>query len=173
MHPDPVHLPSIHICFHCFESLVCLEASGFWYILNTKPSLGLLLNILLLSCVMEPLYFWSLSLAPSHAPVVLWWGGCSGESTYTLVLRLGGSWIVQTASFPSSSTPKVSNPAVPLLASSFQPIWRNRVVLLLSCPWGRFSTLISPALLFCLRKVMDLLSWELKLVRGGSPHCHW
>lgn len=102
----PFISPSIHICFHCFESLVCLEASGFWYILNTKPSLGLLLNILLLSCVMEPLYFWSLSLAPSHAPVVLWWGGCSGESTYTLVLRLGGSWIVQTSSFPSSSTPR-------------------------------------------------------------------
>lgn len=43
---------------HCNDSLVWFEASSFCYTTNTGFSLGLLSNILLLSCVMEILWVW-------------------------------------------------------------------------------------------------------------------
>lgn len=40
---------------HCEESLDWFEVSCFYYTVNARPSLGLLLCILLLHCVMETL----------------------------------------------------------------------------------------------------------------------
>ena len=57
-------------------SLVRLKVSGFCYTTNTGLSLGLLLDILLLSCVMEILQFWICRVGPSHAPKVNRFGGC-------------------------------------------------------------------------------------------------
>ena len=56
--------PFIHIALlasvHCKESLVWFKASGFCYTIDTGPSLGLLLDILLLSCIVENLQDWYL-----------------------------------------------------------------------------------------------------------------
>lgn len=53
--PSVFFSPFIFSCkCPCNQSLVWLEArSGFWYTIDAKPSLGLLLDVLLLSCAME------------------------------------------------------------------------------------------------------------------------
>lgn len=61
---------------HCSESLVWLEASGFCYTSNTGSSLGLLLDILLMSCAWRSYSFGSAGPAPLHAPAVQRWGRC-------------------------------------------------------------------------------------------------
>jgi hypothetical protein len=46
---------------HCNEFLVWFKASGFCYTINIGSSLGLLLDILLLPCIMEILQLWIFS----------------------------------------------------------------------------------------------------------------
>lgn len=67
---------------HCNELLVWLEASGFYYTINSEFSLGLLSDILLLPHVREilPCCFGS-ALAPSCTTEVHRWDGCWGGPT--------------------------------------------------------------------------------------------
>lgn len=65
----PMSLPVLSHPIHSFlvssifESLVGLEASGFWYTTANGLSLGIFLDILF-SCVMEILLFWISRLVP-------------------------------------------------------------------------------------------------------------
>lgn len=60
---------------HCSESLVWIEASSFFYIINTGSSPGILLDILLLPCVSwRSCSFGSSESALSATPAVYRWG---------------------------------------------------------------------------------------------------
>lgn len=47
-----------HYLTHCNESRIWFKASSFCYTIDTGPSLDFLLDILLLSCMVEILMFW-------------------------------------------------------------------------------------------------------------------
>lgn len=53
---------------HWNESLVWFEVSSFCDTINTKSSLGLLLAVLLLPCVMETLQLWIIRTSPIMHP---------------------------------------------------------------------------------------------------------
>lgn len=57
-HSMPSVRTSSLVNVHCNEALVWFEVSGYCDTINTSSSLGLLLVILLLPCVMEILQFW-------------------------------------------------------------------------------------------------------------------
>lgn len=55
---SPIYPLSLLASAHFKESLILFRASGFYYTFDVEPSLGLLLNVLLLSIVQDILQFW-------------------------------------------------------------------------------------------------------------------
>ena len=94
---------------HCNESLICFEASGFCYTINTGPSQRLLSDILLLPYVMEILQLWICRTGPSHAPAVHRWGRCWGGQLKALDLDLCSSRVGQLS---HTHTTRASSPAL-------------------------------------------------------------
>lgn len=63
-HSIPFSSYTLLASIYCNESLVKFKSSGFWYTINTEPSLALLLDTLFLSFVMETMQLWKFITVP-------------------------------------------------------------------------------------------------------------
>lgn len=95
-----------------------LDVSGFCYTTDDGLSLGLLLDILILSCVVEILLVWICSFDPFvhfNMKLTLWWA--NSQSWFWV-------WLVAGSVFLPASPHlhyRASSPALPLLAHTMQP----------------------------------------------------
>lgn len=97
------HYPYI---FSCKYSLVQFEASGFCYTIDTGPSLGLLLDFLLLLCVVEILLVWVCRTCFFPCVSRSMMGECWGAPTHIItVLGLGSFRVGQAEWSPLRSPP--------------------------------------------------------------------
>lgn len=88
---------SLLVNVHCNESLVSGSRLLASVILSTESSLGLVLDIQLLPCVMEILKLCFCRTSTSHAPALLRWGHVVVGQLKVLDLDQGGIWVIQSA----------------------------------------------------------------------------
>ena len=147
-----------------------LEASGFCYTIENRPSLGLLLDILLLPCVMRILKLWIYR-----------------TSTFICSNRSWMGWILGWANYsPGSCGCRVGQPAS--IATARSPYAKRSKV------WDLFSQVLKvslprpipsgPALLRCPGKVSGVILWSAadrdgegqlfcsRDLRLSFPNCH-
>lgn len=117
-----------YLYLQVFVALFLFESSGFCYIINAGPSLGILLDILLLPCVWRSCTFRSVGLAPSHALADHRWGCNWDELNYN---HSSGPGQLQT-SLPALSCPQHQDEISSIILVSLPLVE-------MSMEWGKFS----------------------------------
>lgn len=111
-----VHFPLLSST-HCKESLLWFEASGFCFSINTGPSLGILLDILLLLVPWRCCRFGSVGPMPSFALEDHRWGDLGIAQLIALVL----GWVVAgLISLPAVPHAHTSSPVLSQLVHPMQ-----------------------------------------------------
>lgn len=106
--PSFVHI-SLLARVNCKELLACFEASGFCYIIDNGPSLGLVLVITLLPCIVGILRPWILQHWPLHMLQQILDGLDVGVGQL-ITLGLGSCRTGQSTSSPLSSPLECAGP---------------------------------------------------------------
>lgn len=149
----------------CKESLIWFEAFGFHYPINARPSLGRLLNILLLFCIVEILQLWVFRTGlflGSHRSKKVWMLGCSDSGRGKLQgWSANQLFLILTIRESSPGLPRSCSPICPtdwypavavvlLLARVRNPwlhlaSWHGVELLLEFSPGSQFKNLFSRA----------------------------
>lgn len=137
----------------CNESLVWFDTSGFYYIIKSGHTLGLLSDIILLPCILENLYLW-ICMSSLSGPLYMLQKFIDkmgfGRGYFIVpILGLGCSWVGPLPSFPHhhhqaySNTIPANSPNVADRKSrtSSSALQSGVPLIALTLPW--------PALLFC------------------------